>query len=371
MFKSYLFCFLVILNLNGLSQTSDKKDIFSVNNPKYEVYLSVIEFSILNGSMVDGLTKYQGNLEFSLTIRTEGSQIIYDLSSTNKRLFEVLSLYVAQKLVELLKIVDINNPSQNDKVALNAISSLSVKLENALNNPVWEIRKVSGIVKKVGEDFQVTRNENILIITGNKAKELEPFTGKQVILNGYIKEQGKIEVLNFHEKKSNTLELFVMSQCPFGTKAISFVLDKLDQLPPKNKFSLEVHYIFYKKDDVYASLHGEAEVTEDIVQMVIRDLYNQYFFDYLKHRIKEPGLDWKEVARQTKIKEIDISKIKDITEKKRNELIKAEVNYSISNFQHIDASPTYIWESEIVSNPNDIDILKSNQLMDNEKCKGL
>jgi hypothetical protein len=358
--------FFTFWNLVTFSQSNYDRDNFSSSDLKYNIDISVIEFSILNGAMVDGLTKYQGNLDFSLNMTIAENQVFYNLSSKNKRLIEVLCLYVAQKSVELLKVVDLNNPSQNDKLALNAISSLSGKLENTLKNPIWEIRKVVGSVEKSDNNFQLKSKEKTLMITGDKVNELESFIGKQLIINGHIKEQGKIEIVNFRVLKTNTLELFVMSLCPYGNKAISFVLDKLDQI--KNNSTFEIHYVFYKKNDQFTSLHGEKEVEEDLIQMIIRDQYSWYFIDYLKQRIKYPAADWKEIAAQIKLKGADINAIQVNLTKNRFELLQKEYQYSIDNFQRIDASPTWVWESEIVQNPNDIEILKGAANLDSEKC---
>ena len=367
--KKWLTVFFLILAITGVSQAPVKKDNTALSESKFKISLSLTEFSILNGSMVDGLTAYQGNLEFTLNMSTEGNQVVYELSSSNKKLFEVLSLYVAQKSVELLKLVDINNPSANDKVALGAVSSLSGKLDAALKDPAWENRKVSGLVGKSGDTLRLAANGALLTVTGNKTRELEPFVGKQVILNGYIKEPGKLEMVNVHERKPNTLELFVMSQCPFGANAIAFVLGKREQLPAAGKFNLEIRYIFYQKDGRFSSLHGDGEITEDLVQMVIRDRFNPFFVDYLKQRIKDPKSDWKELARNVKMKESAISQVKVIVETNQADLIQKEYQYATDNFQHVDASPTYAWESEVILNPNDIEILKGSKVLETEKCK--
>ena len=70
------------------------------------------------------------------------------------------------------------------------------------------------------------------------------------------------------------------------------------------------------------SLHGEPEIHEDLVQIFIRDSYCSFFRDYLKIRIKEPGTDWKELARKIKIKEGYIHDIEEKITKERDSLIR-------------------------------------------------
>lgn len=358
---------LLFMNLISQNEVKNPKGI-EFTNPAYKTTLSLTEFSILNGAMIDGLNKYQGNIELDLNVKYLDSQVFYDMRTTNKRVFEVLSLYVAQKSVELLKVVDINNPSVNDKVLLGATSSLSQKIETALQNPVWEIRKVAGMLTNDNGHYFVSANEVKTELTGLLNSGLDSLTGKKVIVTGFIKEPGKIEMTGIHRKKEKNLELFIMSQCPYGIQALKYVFEKTDKLPANNQVRLEVHYIFTKRDSIFISLHGEPEIVENLVQMVIRDKYPQTFVEYLRQRIVSPSESWQQIAEKSKMDKKTIRQIEIEISNNRNSIIQNEYSYMIDNFQQINASPTYIWESEIIKTLEEIPGFQGGSSHEIQKC---
>ncbi len=106
--------------------------------------------------------------------------------------------------------------------------------------------------------------------------------------------------------KENTLELFVMSECPFGVSAENAVLaaEKDGLLPPGLK--LEIHFIGDAKKSTataaggweFSSLHGEPEWRENARQLFISSRFPEKFKTYLLERnkdIKSP--DWEKAAK--------------------------------------------------------------------------
>ena len=103
--------------------------------------------------------------------------------------------------------------------------------------------------------------------------------------------------------KENTLELFVMSQCPFGVSAENSVLEaeKEKMLPAGTK--VEIHFIGDAKKAAdggweFSSLHGEPEWRENARQIFIARRFPDKFKTYLLERnrdIKSP--DWERAAK--------------------------------------------------------------------------
>lgn len=107
--------------------------------------------------------------------------------------------------------------------------------------------------------------------------------------------------------KENTLELYVMSECPFGVSAENAVLaaEKDGLLPPGLK--LEIHFIGDAKKSTstaagggweFSSLHGEPEWRENARQLFISERFPDKFKPYLLERnkdIKSP--DWEKPAK--------------------------------------------------------------------------
>jgi len=61
------------------------------------------------------------------------------------------------------------------------------------------------------------------------------------------------------------LEVFTMSQCPFGTKALDSMEEVLNAF--EDRIDFRVHYIASKRGDGFKSLHGQDEVDEDIREL--------------------------------------------------------------------------------------------------------
>jgi len=89
-------------------------------------------------------------------------------------------------------------------------------------------------------------------------------------------------VNNFQENEGAdaSLELFVMSQCPYGTIAEDLVMPIVEEFGEDLNFKLS--FIARETDDGFSSLHGQPEVDENIRQLCIIKDNPDKFFDYLK-----------------------------------------------------------------------------------------
>lgn len=103
--------------------------------------------------------------------------------------------------------------------------------------------------------------------------------------------------------RDGTLEVFVMSQCPYGVLAESAVFDavKSGLLPAGLK--VEVHFIGDAKKSAkgeweFSSLHGEAEWQENARQLLIARRHPEKFGAYLAERNRDVNSpDWQKAAR--------------------------------------------------------------------------
>ncbi len=87
--------------------------------------------------------------------------------------------------------------------------------------------------------------------------------------------------------EKHKLDLFVMSKCPYGTKAETQIFNLVSQHPElTQKIDIEIHYIlnYDKKSNNFTSLHGQNEVDEDIRQMLIHKYYPDKFWCYLSSK---------------------------------------------------------------------------------------
>jgi hypothetical protein len=326
-------------------------------SPHYVLKLTLNEFSILNAAEVDGLIKYGGSGDFQLKMAKDGNDVTWTVTIDNPRLMELLGIFVGEKTVKLVQGLNPNSIDPSEKVALEAIKSLTQKMEYAQKNPIWDSVKISGNVGQQGTNLVIQSVDDTFTLVGGKLEGLKSLNGKPVVANGFVKVPGQFEVNSFVKKKENTLELFVMSFCPFGQKAEAKLLAFIDSTNAIYKPKIEVHYIFYKQQkdgkEVFATLHGEDEMVEDLVQMALRDHHPQMFQIYLRLRSTNDSTPWRQLVENLGLRPSDEAEIEKLITTRRDEMILNEYNYAI---QHgiTDGSPSYLWESEQVSNLNKI-----------------
>lgn len=118
----------------------------------------------------------------------------------------------------------------------------------------------------------------------------------------------------------NNLQVFIMSDCPYGKEAIKVLKEVIANFG--TALTYDVHYIARiateqeynqmipqqksqcaKEDDgkYYCSLHGPYEVDEDIVQLCTKKYSPNQWFNYLYCRSTKgiKGIDWKNCAKET------------------------------------------------------------------------
>lgn len=319
--------------------------------PRYEIKLNLKEFSVLNSAARLGVAKYGGNADFAVRLANNNNDVVWTVTITNPKLIEMWEYWMAEKTSELVNLLDFDNLDTASKAALETVKSVNAKIAQARANPIWDPVKLSGLVVENDRHWFIQSGDGKYLVTGSKLRDIKPMKDKHVIATGFVKVRDQFELISFIEKKQNTLELFVMSFCPFSKRAELSIIDFLKTFPGNPKPILEVHYIFYKKSEdgktVFTSLHGEEEIQENLVQMIIRDMYPDFYHEYLLHRAKN-DTSWEGLVREVGIAEQEIEMITDIINEGGRALIESEYEYVAGTYQVYDGSPTYVWESERV-----------------------
>ncbi len=106
------------------------------------------------------------------------------------------------------------------------------------------------------------------------------------------------DVISVTAKKEGkaTLDLFVMSFCPYGINAEKTLLPAIMK---EMGDSIAFHIYFVAEeapDKSFQSLHGESEVMEDRRQLVIARHFPEQLLDYLQDRILNTKDDWAKSA---------------------------------------------------------------------------
>jgi protein-disulfide isomerase len=91
---------------------------------------------------------------------------------------------------------------------------------------------------------------------------------------------GTVENNTAPKQAGTTLELFVMSHCPYGVQQEGVVQDIISKF--NGQVNLSLHFIASDNGDgTFSSLHGPSEVAEDLRQVCIMKYYPDDFLSYL------------------------------------------------------------------------------------------
>ena len=111
-----------------------------------------------------------------------------------------------------------------------------------------------------------------------------------------------------------TLELFVMSYCPYGVLAEEKLIPIVKEFG--NKIDFKLQFIAQEKEapspqDItpFTSLHGYPEVAENIRQLLIAQEYPEQYLDYILCRGKKLDKSWEECAEKLGI---DVKRIQEL-----------------------------------------------------------
>ena len=140
-----------------------------------------------------------------------------------------------------------------------------------------------------------------------------------------------------------TLELFVMSYCPYGVQAEEKLIPVIKKFGDQIDFKLQ--FIAREKEtssaqDItpFVSLHGYPEVAENIRQLLIAQEYPDRYLDYILCRGKKLDKSWEDCAEKLGI---DVAKIQALFDASEAEQLFRE-NIQRAAALGIKASPTIL-----------------------------
>lgn len=151
-------------------------------------------------------------------------------------------------------------------------------------------------------------------------------------------------VYNNKTAQPGVMDLFVMSQCPYGVRAEDLIIKaKKDGNFPSDK-TVRVRYIVnYTPEQGFNSLHGSGEWEENIRQLLIAKYYPEKFWKYLEIRNKDyRSSRWDKAMEEAGI---NVKKIMKKFDTEGVELLKEEAKYARE--YNISASPSLVWEGKV------------------------
>ncbi|MCU0661129.1 MAG: hypothetical protein MUC50_02250 [Myxococcota bacterium] len=108
------------------------------------------------------------------------------------------------------------------------------------------------------------------------------------------------------QETKNKVDLFVMSQCPYGVKTVDAMADVLKNFNKDSKlFNFELNFIGQEANGQLTSMHGQGEVDENIRQLCAQKHFAKgyKFMDYVFCRNKDyRNPEWEPCAKESGVK---------------------------------------------------------------------
>ncbi len=183
-----------------------------------------------------------------------------------------------------------------------------------------------------------------------KAGQIKEHNGKLV-----FEHQTRNGVYANKQLRPKELDLFVMSQCPYGVRAENQIIDlmKLERLPKDLKINVRYIVSEGRGGEEFNSLHGSAEWEEDVRQIIIREKYPKKLWKYLEIRNKDYKSSlWDRAAEKAGINPRIFNKYWKFGLEKLKEDMKITEEYNVSG------SPTVIWQGRTVTDMGSLGDIK-------------
>ena len=155
------------------------------------------------------------------------------------------------------------------------------------------------------------------------------------------------------------LQVFVMSDCPYGKQAIQALKQVADNFG--DSITYDVHYIANENGGAFTSLHGQYEVDEDIVQLCVKTYSPDEWLDYINCRSTNgvKDIDWHICANEAGITSIAVKTVeKCVNGSKGKQLLATDIQ--LAQALSINSSPTWLANNRYEFNAIDAETVKQN-----------
>jgi hypothetical protein len=329
--------------------------------PHYRLALSFAEFSVLHDAAQAGVAKYGGDADLHVRLARSGDAVVWNVEITSTKLMEVLDYWMAERIAQLVGGLDFSvTLGDTARVALQTAKATHAKVREARQAPIYDVTTLDGVLERIGDGWAIsTRAGRVPLTISEQLAGPAALAGHKVIATGIVRVAGTLDALRVLERRVNTLDLFVMSLCPFARRAEAEIIPRL-LAARGTRPALQVHYIFYPlaagPNGPYTCMHGEDEVRENLVQMLLRDEHPVAFLPYLQLRATsdEP---WGVLAARAGLDAGDVLRISRRISADRQALIQHEYDYVARVCSVRDGSPTFLWESQSVDGVQNVPLL--------------
>lgn len=161
-----------------------------------------------------------------------------------------------------------------------------------------------------------------------------------------LKVGGDKKLIGRTPSKTAQVDLFVMSHCPYGTRAELNMKEVMANFDGQVKMNL--YFIANENGENFSSLHGQPEVDEDIRQMCIIDQASEKLIDYLScvdEDISNVDTKWEQCATDAGI---NPTNVKDCVESGKGADLLRE-NIKVANTLGVSGSPGFLINNQVLA----------------------
>lgn len=162
------------------------------------------------------------------------------------------------------------------------------------------------------------------------------------------------------------LDLFVMSHCPYGAKALVATADVVGAFG--DDIDVDVHFIGSDRGGTLSSMHGQTEVDEDIREACAQEKYpkKHQFLDYMACISRDyKTVDWKDCAKEAKM---DTAVIEKCVAGEGPDLVRK--SFASAAELGISSSPTFLVNNKRTFNAIEAPALQKEYCTDNPSLAG-
>lgn len=168
----------------------------------------------------------------------------------------------------------------------------------------------------------------------------------------WLKERGTFNNIGFSTKDPVSVDLYVMSQCPYGVQAVNSIAPVVKKFGKNINFNL--NYIASDNGDgTFTSLHGQAEVDGDIIQLCAKKYDSRKYLDMIvcqNNDYSNVDTNWESCAKEVGLSNIE--KVRTCASSDEGKKLLSE-NIKLADAAYVSGSPTYYIGGEIYQSGRD------------------
>lgn len=247
---------------------------------------------------------------------------------------------------KVLSGLNLNLGMSAETIAKNSIDYLNNSVLNGQTATLIDYSQESGLVKiniKIGEatyESYATRDGKLLF-----PEALKIGSGAPVQANAnQTAEPTNVKPADVKKVANSSLDVFVVSRCPFGLQIQRAVAEAVKTIPSLAD-AIKIKYIGGVSGNTITAMHGDAEAQENLRQICIRDEQKDKYWPYVACQMKSSGAADGCLASTG----VNMSQLNSCISDTARGVAYAKADFAVSDKFNVQGSPTLILNEQQIS----------------------